>query len=151
MICAGQARLAIGIRHRREVATEEFEIGAEFDVVGGHLEHAQMEIGDRGEGTTRDQQKRRLLRVVHLSLEAKFGEHVVVHGCRRNLGRRLVNVVTLPSNHFCRHLIGEEGWRGMRESAGRDVFGSESNSGRGPGLGKWGTGENVVAPWEAKI
>jgi hypothetical protein len=60
-----------------------------------------MEIGDRGEGTARDQQKRRLLRVVHLSLEAKFGESVVVHVGRREPARRLVNIVTLPSYHFC--------------------------------------------------
>lgn len=123
MLRTRQTRLAIGIRHGRQVATNEFKVRAELNVIGSHFEHAQMEIGDGRKGTASHEQQRSLLRVVHLALEAKLGEDVVVHRSRRDVCGRLVDIVTLPADHFRRH---GHRRRAVRE-AGGIVLGRKCN------------------------
>lgn len=103
MLRTGQTSLAIGIRHGRQITTDEFKVRAELDVIGSHLEHAQMQICDGRERATGHKQQRGLLRVIHLALETKFWEIVVAHGSRRDVRRLLVHIVTLPADHFRRY------------------------------------------------
>ena len=70
ILCDNQASFPIGVGHGRKVAPDQLEISVEFDVIGGHLEHAQMEISDGREGTTRDEHQGSFLRVIHLALQA---------------------------------------------------------------------------------
>jgi hypothetical protein len=54
-----KARLAVLVRHGREVPADDLELGVLPDKVDGHLEHPQVEVGDGAEGSTCDQHERR--------------------------------------------------------------------------------------------
>ena len=47
--------LLVLVRDRTEVPSDDLEVGVLTDVVLGHLEHPQMEVGDGAEGPTRDE------------------------------------------------------------------------------------------------
>lgn len=77
MLRTGQPRLPIGVRHRRQIPAQQLEVGAEAHVVGGHLEHAQVQVCDGREGAAGDQEQRGLVGVVHGAPEAVLGDGIV--------------------------------------------------------------------------
>lgn len=88
-----QTRLAVRVGDGGEVTADEFEISAELDVIGRHLEHAQVEVGDGRKRSTSYQKQRSLLWIVQLPLQAVFGECVVLRRWWGDVGGPLVGVI----------------------------------------------------------
>ena len=55
MMSAEQTRLVVLVAHWTEIAAHDLEVGVLPDIVLGHFEHAEMEVGDRTEGPARDE------------------------------------------------------------------------------------------------
>jgi hypothetical protein len=55
MVRREQSGLDILVTHGREVASDDLEVSVLTDVVFGHLEHAEVEIGDWAEGAACDE------------------------------------------------------------------------------------------------
>ena len=77
MLCAEKTRLLVLIAHRAEVAADNLEVGILADVVLGHLEHAEVKVGDGAEGNTCDEDDRLLLGIAEHAREAVGREGVV--------------------------------------------------------------------------
>lgn len=97
-----QAGLVILVADGTEVSTDDFKVGVLANVVLCHLEHAEMEVGDRAEGATCDQDYGLLLSVAERPLEAVSRESVVWRVCER----------------FWRD-VGAHGWRAAGVEMGR--------------------------------
>lgn len=77
MLCAEQARLLVHVAHGAEVPADDLKVGVLAHVVLGHLEHAEVEVGDGTEGPACDEHDRLLVRVAEGVGEAMGGEGVV--------------------------------------------------------------------------
>ena len=55
MIGAKQSRFLILVRDRTYVPAHHFEIRVLAGIIDGHLEHTQMKVGNRAEGSARDE------------------------------------------------------------------------------------------------
>ena len=51
MVCAEQTRLVVLVAHRTQIAAHNLEAGVLPNIVLGHFEHSEVEIGDRTKGT----------------------------------------------------------------------------------------------------
>ncbi|KAI7110329.1 hypothetical protein KC365_g14 [Hortaea werneckii] len=78
-----EAGLLVGVADAREVGAYDLELRIEAGVVGRHLEHPEVEEGDRGEGAAGDQDKRGAVGRSETSSEARVREGVSVE---RHLG-----------------------------------------------------------------
>lgn len=80
MLRLDQTRLLVSVTDARHVRAHDFEIGVEAGVVGGHLEHAQVEESDGREGTASDEDQGCALAVFDSAPEPAGWELVLVHG-----------------------------------------------------------------------
>jgi len=80
MLRLDQAGLLVRIAHARQVRADDLEVGVEAGVVGGHLEHAQVQEGDRREGAAGDQDQGRAVGGLDAAAEARVRELVLVEG-----------------------------------------------------------------------
>lgn len=83
MFRAQQPGLLVHVADRTEVAAHDFEVCALADVVDGHFEHAQMEVGDWGEGAASDEDDGLLGGVAERALEPVVRKHIVCRGPSR--------------------------------------------------------------------
>ena len=67
----------VGVADAGEVGADDFELGVEAGVVGGHFEHAQVEEGEGAEGSAGDEDEGRAVGGLDASAEAGGGEFVV--------------------------------------------------------------------------
>ena len=81
MLRAKQPRFLVHVAHRAEITTDDLEIRILPDIILGHFEHAEVQIGDWTEGTTTDEHDRRFLGVLHDRLETVVGERVIWWVC----------------------------------------------------------------------
>ena len=51
VVSAKQPRFLVHVRDRTEIPTYDFKVGVMADVVAGHFEHSEVEVGDRAERT----------------------------------------------------------------------------------------------------
>ena len=77
MVCAEKPGLLVLVADRAEVAADNLEVGVLADVVLGHLEHAQVQVGDRAEGAACDKDHRLLVCIPKDGREPVGGERVV--------------------------------------------------------------------------
>lgn len=80
MCRAQQSRLLVIVTDRTEIPTHNLKLSTLSNKVNGHLEHAQMEVGDGAEGAAGDEHDGLLLGVAQHSDEAVMGKLVVRHG-----------------------------------------------------------------------
>jgi hypothetical protein len=69
--------LLVHVADRGEVAADDLKVGVLPDVVDGHLEHAEVEVGDGAERAARDEHDGLLSVVAEDLAEAVVGEGVV--------------------------------------------------------------------------
>lgn len=55
MLCTKQSRFLILVRDGTHVPTHDFEIRVLADIIDGHLEHPEMEVGHWAERATGDE------------------------------------------------------------------------------------------------
>ena len=60
MVCAEQTRLVVLVAHGTQIPADDLEVGVLPNIVLGHFEHSEVEIGDRTKGTARDEDDRLL-------------------------------------------------------------------------------------------
>lgn len=80
MCRAQQARLLVIVTDRTEISTHNLKLSTLSNIVDGHLEHAQMEVGNGAEGAAGDEHNGLLLRIAQHTDEAVMGKLVVRHG-----------------------------------------------------------------------
>ena len=86
MLRIEKAGLLVLVRDRTEVPSDDLEVGVLPDVVLGHLEHPQVEVGDGAEGPARDEHDWLFVGVPEDTGEAVCWELVVRR--TRQVGRR---------------------------------------------------------------
>jgi hypothetical protein len=89
MVCTEQARLLVLIRDGTHVATHDFEIGILANVVLGHLEHSQMQVGDGREGATSHEYDRLAVFIALVLHKTVSGKRVVRRICEPVFDRGL--------------------------------------------------------------
>jgi hypothetical protein len=82
MFRASKSSLLIEIGYRGEVTTEQFKVGVELAIVGGHLHHPEMKIRYWRKTPTSHQDQRGLIRVILLESQT-VGRKCVVFECLR--------------------------------------------------------------------
>lgn len=78
-MCAEQTRLVVFVAHRTQIAAHDLEVGVLPDIVLGHFEHSEVEVGDRTEGPTCDEDDGLLGRI-----SKRFAKTM---GCKGIVGR----------------------------------------------------------------
>ena len=86
VVRAEEARLLVLVTDRAKVAPDDLPVGILADVVLGHLEHAEVEVGDGAEGAACNEDDRLLVWITEGAGEAVRREGVV--GRVGELGRR---------------------------------------------------------------
>ncbi len=77
VMCAEKARLLVLVAHWTEVAADDLEVGVLADIVLGHLEHAEVKVGDWAEGSTGDEDEGLLVRIAEDAGQAVRREGVI--------------------------------------------------------------------------
>ena len=77
MSCAEQSGFLVLVGHGTHVAAHDFKLRILADIILGHLEHAEVKVGDGAEGATCDEDDRLLLGIAEHAREAVSRKGVV--------------------------------------------------------------------------